>query len=359
MPVVRGPSPVVAEAEVRVREIARAPIAGRLGNVAVWTGREMVVWGGFSGPRKLEVDGAAYDPALDRWRTLPGAPLAARIQTSAVWTGRTLFVWGGIGIGGRPAFADGAELDPAAGTWTMLPASPLSGRRGAAAVWTGREVVLWGGLPQRGGPAAGAGAAYDPLSRTWRRLPDFPIAGALPRHAVWTGGELIATAERRGKVLAASYDPVRNVWRRLPDPPVSAFGHTSAVWADGRAVLFPDTHLPDRRTSADPPPGAAYAPATGTWRPVAFPRSIPPMSPALATGKGVVVWSGYTIAAVYRPSQNRWEKVEVPPVEGYREQAAAVRTGSEVILWGGDTCPPTADCLAVRPQERGVALRVW
>jgi hypothetical protein len=41
----------------------------RLGHTAVWTGTEMIVWGGFGRDGELE-DGAAFDPARGTWRSI-------------------------------------------------------------------------------------------------------------------------------------------------------------------------------------------------------------------------------------------------------------------------------------------------
>ncbi|MBN1770459.1 MAG: hypothetical protein JXB32_04290 [Deltaproteobacteria bacterium] len=120
---------------------------------AVWTGREMLVWGGAavgtlgSNPSSPLGDGAAYDPAADSWRPLGsgGAP-AARFQNAAVWTGSQMIVWGGTSAGSTPAFADGALYDPDLDAWTPVTNNGApSPRRAAAYVWTGERFVVWGG----------------------------------------------------------------------------------------------------------------------------------------------------------------------------------------------------------------------
>ena len=120
---------------------------------AVWTGREMLVWGGAvdgtvgSNPSGPLGDGAAYDPATDSWRTLgaTGAP-TARFQNAAVWTGSRMIVWGGASGGSTPAFGDGALYDPDLDAWTPVTNDGApSGRRAPSAVWTGERFVVWGG----------------------------------------------------------------------------------------------------------------------------------------------------------------------------------------------------------------------
>ena len=75
-----------------------APIgSGRAGTAAVWTGRRLLVWGGetFPGATMTAGHGLSYDPIGNRWSPLPPSPLPARVDPTAVWTGRELIVWGG------------------------------------------------------------------------------------------------------------------------------------------------------------------------------------------------------------------------------------------------------------------------
>ena len=74
-----------------------APTA-REWHTAVWTGSEMIVWGGLAGG--YSNSGGRYNPATDSW-TATGtinAP-AGRARHTAVWTGSEMIVWGGTGRG--------------------------------------------------------------------------------------------------------------------------------------------------------------------------------------------------------------------------------------------------------------------
>ena len=73
-----------------------API-GRLRHTAIWTGTEMIVWGGESaGGGATTNTGGRYDPDTDSWTStsLVNAP-SARQRHSAVWSGSEMIVWGG------------------------------------------------------------------------------------------------------------------------------------------------------------------------------------------------------------------------------------------------------------------------
>ena len=68
-------------------------------STAVWTGTEMIVWGGATcagGPCRDLNDGGRYDPVVDTWTatTLENAPYP-RSSARAVWTGSEMIIWGG------------------------------------------------------------------------------------------------------------------------------------------------------------------------------------------------------------------------------------------------------------------------
>jgi hypothetical protein len=89
----------------------------RSGFAATWTGRHVLVWGGLTGGTPTPVPpahGEAYDPAANRWTALPVSPLRGRDLPVAVWTGRQMIVWGGYLPRQGPSlvFTDGAAYAP-------------------------------------------------------------------------------------------------------------------------------------------------------------------------------------------------------------------------------------------------------
>lgn len=74
----------------------------------------MIIWGGDTiGVNRN--DGAAYDPVTNTWTAVStaGAP-SPRSRHTAVWTGSNMIVWGGLP---GPTNA-GAVYDPATDAWT-------------------------------------------------------------------------------------------------------------------------------------------------------------------------------------------------------------------------------------------------
>lgn len=80
------------------RQTAPCPLSPRVGHKAVWTGEEMIIWGGEEAAFATYCgDGARYDPKSDRWTamTMDGAP-SERSHYGAVWTGKEMILRGGF-----------------------------------------------------------------------------------------------------------------------------------------------------------------------------------------------------------------------------------------------------------------------
>ena len=89
----------------------------RDGETAVWTGTEMIVWGGENIQGIQLNTGARYNPATDTWTatSTTNAP-SARYYHAAVWTGSEMIVWGGFG--GSTRFNTGGRYNPLTDSWT-------------------------------------------------------------------------------------------------------------------------------------------------------------------------------------------------------------------------------------------------
>jgi hypothetical protein len=169
--------------------------AARFQHAAVWTGREMVVWGG-RGQAYINT-GGRYDPASDSWFPTSvgtGVPSPRAMNRSAVWTGREMIVWGGF-AGTYPS--TGGRYDPALDSWTATSTGPNlpTGRRDHTLLWTGAEMIVWGGFDGAG--YLDTGARYDPSLDAWLPTANAGPAVPAPRQdhsAVWTGSEMIVWA---------------------------------------------------------------------------------------------------------------------------------------------------------------------
>jgi N-acetylneuraminic acid mutarotase len=284
----------------------RGAPSGRWGHAAVWTGREMIVWGGRSSftPAGHHRDGAIYDPRTDSWRpmTQEGAP-SGRSQMAAVWTGEQLIVWGGWADGGQCP-ATGAAYDPRIDRWTDLPVDNTpEGRVEPACVWTGREMIVWGGLLEGERRSTATGARYDPETRRWTPLPaDGAPAPARGHSAIWTGREFMVwgganvdeTSGRNiGTNSGAVYSSAENHWHPIP---VSAALHGRlyhvAAWTDTELVVWGGG---DQETGCLAS-GGIFNPNSGSWRAVSEEGgpSARSMSTAVWTGEGMLIYGGST-----------------------------------------------------------------
>jgi N-acetylneuraminic acid mutarotase len=257
----------------------------------VWTGHELLTWG---------ISNAAYDPSTDTWRKLPSPPAGAGGPSVVVWTGTQMIGWGGGCC--DQELADGAAYTPATNSWRMLPPSPLLGRH-ATGVWTGTEMIVAGGsgYDEHGHDTHFRdAAAYDPKTRTWRKLPPMPVArggGYYTQEytAVWDGTEMLMIGGTPGEHASSpplargvAYSPSRNAWRWLTPMAYPRSGFVSA-WTGDQLVVWGGVGV----GGAIPPSGETYDPATDAWS--SLPRA--PLrarvgAVAIWTDSEMVVWGG-------------------------------------------------------------------
>lgn len=194
------------------RRIQPFPLAPRFDPVTVWTGKELVVWGGHD--RILRTDGAAYDPATDSWRVLPEAGrTATRQDTGVTWTGSEAVFVGLPSWPGVEAASDAVALDPEAGTWRMLPRSPWSAEhRDVVATWTGTEVLVTS-IPDELGPVAVDRLRLD--GERWLDTVPTDVEGddVGTEDVAWTGDRLVIARQGADGVIV---DPESGEVAELP-----------------------------------------------------------------------------------------------------------------------------------------------
>jgi hypothetical protein len=153
----------------------RGPLSPRIDEAEVWTGSELIVWGGVRSNANqtsgVLADGAAYDPDNEQWRPIAAGPLSPRQGAAAVWTGTEMIAVGGQGNGNQ-VFDDAAAYDPATNSWRSIASFPLEARTGATAIWTGKQLVVIGGYAPTTDSATSFedGAVYTPSCRRCPQL---------------------------------------------------------------------------------------------------------------------------------------------------------------------------------------------
>ncbi len=363
---------------------AGAPAAREM-HTAVWTGTEMIIWGGRGpniGTHNELNTGARYNPANNSWTTIStsGAP-SARSGHTAVWTGNQMIIWGG----GRDvtetnfytdkwlqmrtevntyvdAESTGARYNPANNTWTALPASVNAPpRTDHVAVWTGSDMLVWGGDTQSiecenavapvsippyvyipGTPGGchvklspqSVGARYNPANNTWSTITSNVAPPLIGLSAIWTGSRMIVWGGNATN-HASLYDPVANQWAasRTSGAPPARSGH-SAVWTGTEMIVWGGGHIL----------GGRYHPASDSW------LSVTPTAENAARQGFAQIWTGTELLIFggqdangtflqsgyrYNPAAKVWTNLPLEGAPSGRAACSAVWTGTEMIVWGG------------------------
>ena len=166
-------------------------------HTAVWTGTEMIMWGGFDYSTSLNT-GGRYNPATDSWTaTSTGANVPSKTRAhTAVWTGTEMIVWGGYD--GSVALNKGGRYNPTTDSWlaTSTGTNVPTARASNSTIWTGVEMIVWGGLDSASTPNSNTGGRYDAATDSWTATSTGANAPSARRShsAVWTGAEMIVWA---------------------------------------------------------------------------------------------------------------------------------------------------------------------
>ena len=263
-------------------------------SAAVWTGSECLIWGSFSNAaQELRVGGGRYALASDTWSALSqdGAP-TAREDHRAVWTGSEMLVWGGEDLSGN-SFADGARYDPATDSWAAMTVdnAPLA-RNDHSAVWTGSEMLVWGGEASDQSLLA-SGGRYDPVTDSWSALSEANAPSPREDHvALWTGSRMLIWGgeDTSGTQLASGgiFDPLTDTWTAISrDGAPVALEDFSAVWTGTDMIIWGGEYN-NNSTQV----GYVYAPATDSW------TTLSSLAAPSGRSEHVAVWTGDTMLIV-------------------------------------------------------------
>lgn len=341
-------------------------LAPRRYHSAVWTGTELILWGG-AGAATVLGDGIRYNPAQGTWSRLPanGAP-SPRWGHSVVWSGTEVIIWGGQDAGGI-CLNDGARFNPVSGTW--LPISPTnapSARYGHTAVWlsTGR-MVIWGGQDASG--YAPGGGRYAPQNDTWAGVNPHGMPAPRADHTAVAMSDvamLIWGGRNGGGALGSGgrYDTKSDVWSEVRTTDMAPrYGH-AAAWSGEEMVIWggqgaDGSYLND---------GRSYNPTLDLWSSV--PTNGAPSARARHTvllgERDIFVWGGVGTngcladGARYRVGRTSWTALGSAQAPAARADHAAVWTGSRMLIWGG-TLDGTAGAVTDDGAQYDAAANTW
>ncbi|HPR63126.1 MAG TPA: kelch repeat-containing protein, partial [Thermoanaerobaculia bacterium] len=339
---------------------------------SIWTGSEMIVWGGLVPWSSLPVNtGYLYQPSLGLRQNLStlGAP-DARTSPSAVWTGEEMIIFGGRYA--ESSLGSGNSYDPGSDTWTAIPDSPARGYH--SAIWTGSAMVVWGGYDGTGtGEITNSGARYYPGTSSWTTMTTSGAPSARAHHTgVWTGESMIVWGgcgylspgidedECPGPQLNTggiySFNEVDpndpGSWTATSDTgsPSERYRH-SAIWTGDEMIIWGGAqcagsvpcddsynYLNDGyRYDPSPMSPSAWTPIT-TRAQLSYPRAF---HSATWTGSEMIIWggrdgSGYLNSGeYYDPDADTWRNTSFFNSPSARYHHTALWTGGEMIIAGG------------------------
>lgn len=322
----------------------------RSDSTAVWTGSQMIVWGGnIAGASNT---GEIFDPVANSWSSVStaNAPVARNYHV-AVWTGSKMIVWGGTN-GSNVQLDTGGIYDPGTNTWTATSTGTVAPREFVeviASAWTGSKMIIWG---RQSGTTTMNGGSYDPSTNTWTTLPtsnapafrgSYQAVWAASKLIVWGGYDGLANLELTS---GAFYDPGTDSWTATSTNNVPTGRHLfKAVSIGDKMMIWGGVANGTQLYS-----GAIYDPTNQTWTDTATNSLVTYGEYSMVwTGSEVIIWGGKInavpprtdIGSRYNPTTDTWSDTSLSGAPSIRSLHTAIWTGSQMIIWGGDASPFT------------------
>jgi N-acetylneuraminic acid mutarotase len=307
---------------------------------AVWTGTEMIVWGGYDDNGPLST-GGRYTPSTDSWVATSTANAPTEGGT-AVWTGTEMIVWGG----GGDYLNTGGRYNPVTDSWaaTSTTNAPTA-RLEHTAVWTGTEMIVWGGMDVHFN-SLNTGGRYNPGTDSWTATSTTNApSGRLLHTAVWTGSQMIVWGGAINALhlnTGGKYNPSTDSWAATStaNAPIARENHT-AVWTGFEMIVW-GGHAPGEVVNS----GGRYNPGTDSWAATSITNAPAARAShtAVWTGSEMIVWGGakllpsqgyFNTGGRYNPTTDTWTATSIANAPLARHVHTAVWTGSEMIVWGG------------------------
>ncbi len=323
-----------------------APSA-RTGHAALWTGYEMIIWGGWDGANRLNT-GAKYTPSTDTWTATSdtNAPVA-REAFASVMSGTEMIVWGGYD--GSNHLNTGGRYNPSTNEWSVTSTTNApSARRILCGVWAeGYGMIVWGGLDSGGG-RPNTGGIYNPSDNSWTATATTNTPeGRQAFSCAWTGTEMIVWGGWNGATgvnTGARYSPSGNSWTEMSTVNAPS-GRTeqASAWTDSFFLAWGGYEfLSSGRVNT----GGWYDPYSNTW--TSFPTTNAPSARSLETmgwdGFNMIIWGGFNGAtylntgAKYQWGTQTWTEITTTNAPLARKNATGVwdPIDDQLIIWGGD-----------------------
>jgi hypothetical protein len=216
----------------------------REGYASVWTGSELLIFGGHTGGVAAPT-AAALNPRTGSWRRLPAlnAVKGLAVANGAVWDGREAFVSArGLLIAFNPKTDRVRRISIAKAHIALQERSQLD-----PIGWTGAEVVFSTGAGTSSQSITVVG--YNPTTGRWQKAGVAPCKGST--QVAWIGDRLVAACGTNGLEI---YTPRTDTWRTIKDGPslLSSHGDSAIVWTGTTLIVWSGiVNKPGNPTPAD------------------------------------------------------------------------------------------------------------
>ncbi|WP_207912346.1 Kelch repeat-containing protein [Pseudobacteriovorax antillogorgiicola] len=349
----------------------------RVMHTAVWTGNAMLVWGGLLRHKTNSrvTGGGLYFPDDNHWQTirLPSRMPLTRYNHSHVWTGDELIVWGGIdGNLGSPT-AEGFRFNKGTRMWSNISdqGAPAA-RSGHSSNWDGERMFVFAGLSDHDYLADLY--AYQPDDNRWSKI-------SLPQQvqkrsyhtSVWTGSHILVWGGQNESGFLSTgliIDPYTGAVSpmNLAGAPKARINHT-AVWTGRKMIIWGGLSSEGEKYRS----GAMFDPASNRWQAMSLKNSPArrDLHSAVWTGTHMIIWGGsgkkrpLRFGAAFNPEVNRWIKLRTEKPLPRRLMHSSVLVGNRLILWGGassdllnaQVSPPGGSTLWLDPSLMGPGFK--
>jgi N-acetylneuraminic acid mutarotase len=291
--------------------------------------------------RRVTAPSPAIPPPPNRRR------LAAGLVAAAIVTAVAVLAWIVLSpVSERehePPPATMANWQDVETGWTRLADLPTP-LQGSVRVWADGSLIVWGGNEGDGAGQSSQGWRLDRVDGSWRTIAPSPLSPRSWAAAAWTGSELLIWGGASGTdpmsyplADGAAYDPATDSWRSLAPAPLTARSPLASVWTGTHWLVWGDG---PSRTTASAMDGVVYDPTTDTWTPV-------PTAP-LRINDGHAVWAGtemvvfgaellggnhaqteFAVGEAFDPASGTWRAL--PPSHLDPQATAVTWDGQQVV----------------------------
>jgi hypothetical protein len=214
-----------------------AGFAGRERAAYTTFNNKLFVFGGANASGTALGDAAIYDPATNTWTlvtAIANAP-SPRWGATAVWTGTEILVYGGRATTSGAALMSGASYDPATGQWSPI-ATGSVGHVHPVGGASSSQAVFWGGWGATTATLVGTAERYTVAANSWQAASTTPSSPGALQDPAWafTGTDLYLWGGLSGGITrtnqAWSYSLTTNSWTSLTATGTTARSGAFGAW---------------------------------------------------------------------------------------------------------------------------------